>query len=48
VGWMQDRMLSEGCLKASELNLFELVDDANDAAQIILRHIRMGGLAVDE
>ena len=42
IEWMQDRMVAEGCLSAAELNLFELVDDANQAAQVILKHIRMG------
>jgi len=32
VEWMQDRMVAEGCLSAAELNLFELVGDANEAA----------------
>ena len=41
IEWMQDRMVAEGCLSAAELNLFELVDDANQAAQVILKHIRM-------
>jgi len=45
---MQQRMLAEGCLSAADLNLFELVDSANDAAQIILKHIRMGEFAVEE
>ena len=42
IEWMQDRMVAEGCLSAAELNLFELVVDANQAAQVILKHIRMG------
>jgi len=46
--WMQQRMLAEGCLSAADLNLFELVDSANDAAQIILKHIRMGEFAAEE
>ncbi len=41
VDWMKERMLAEGCLSESELNLIEIVDDAADAAKIILRHIRM-------
>ena len=39
--WMQERMIAEGCLAESELNLFEIVDDAAEAAKVILRHIRM-------
>ena len=45
VEWMQDRMVAEGCLSAAELNLFELVGDANEAAQVILKHIRVGEFA---
>jgi len=41
VDWMKERMLTEGCLSESALNLIEIVDDAADAAKIILRHIRM-------
>jgi uncharacterized protein (TIGR00730 family) len=41
VEWMQQRMLAEGCLSESELNLFEIVDDAAEAAKIIMRHIHM-------
>tara|TARA_B110000967_G_scaffold197594_1_gene229518 strand:+ start:3283 stop:3942 length:660 start_codon:yes stop_codon:yes gene_type:complete len=41
VDWMKERMLAEGCLSESELNLIEIVDAAADAAKIILRHIRM-------
>jgi uncharacterized protein (TIGR00730 family) len=41
VDWMKERMLAEGCLSESELILIEIVDDAADAAKIILRHIRM-------
>ena len=48
VVWMQDRMVAEGCLSAAELNLFELVGDANEAAQVILKHIRVGEFAPNE
>ena len=48
IEWMQDRMVAEGCLSAAELHLFELVDDANEAAQVILKHIRMGEFASNE
>jgi uncharacterized protein (TIGR00730 family) len=48
VEWMQDRMVAEGCLSAAELNLFELVGDANEAAQVILKHIRVGEFAPNE
>jgi uncharacterized protein (TIGR00730 family) len=48
VEWMQDRMVAEGCLSAAELNLFELVGDTNEAAQVILKHIRVGEFAPNE
>ena len=48
IQWMQDRMVAEGCLSTAELNLFELVDNANEAAQVILKHIRMGAFAPNE
>ncbi len=41
IEWMQQRMIAEGCITESELNLFEIVDDAGEAAKVILRHIRM-------
>ena len=41
VDWMKERMIAEGCLSQSELDLIQVVDDAADAAEIILRHIRM-------
>jgi|TARA_B110000879_G_C11176125_1_gene516062 uncharacterized protein (TIGR00730 family) len=41
IQWMRERMLAEGSLSESELNLVEVVDDAAEAAKIILRHIRM-------
>jgi uncharacterized protein (TIGR00730 family) len=41
IQWMRERMLAEGTLSESELNLVEVVDDAAEAAKIILRHIRM-------
>ena len=48
VEWMQDRMVAEGCLSAAELNLFEWVGDSNEAAQVILKHIRVGEFAPNE
>jgi len=41
IQWMRERMLAEGSLSESELNLVEVVDDAAEAAKIIMRHIRM-------
>ena len=40
IDWMRQRMLSEGCLTQSELDLIQLVDDAEEAVAMILRHIR--------
>ena len=40
IDWMGQRMLSEGCLTRSELDLIQLVDDAEEAVALILRHIR--------
>jgi uncharacterized protein (TIGR00730 family) len=48
IDWIQERMVSEGCVTSAELNLFELVDDAAEAAQVILKHIRMGEFAPNE
>jgi uncharacterized protein (TIGR00730 family) len=48
VEWMQERMVAEGCLSTADLNLFELVDDAAEAAQVILKHIRMGEFSPNE
>ena len=41
-------MIAEGCISAADLNLFELVEDASEAAQVILKHIRMGEFAPNE
>ncbi len=48
IDWMQERMIAEGCISAADLNLFELVEDASEAAQVILKHIRMGEFAPNE
>jgi hypothetical protein len=32
-------MLAQGCISPDELNLFQLVDTSDEAAQIILSHI---------
>ena len=48
IDWMQERMIAEGCVSAADLNLFELVEDASEAAQVILKHIRMGEFAPNE
>lgn len=48
IDWMQERMVSEGCLSESDLNLIEIVDDAADAAKVIMRHIRMSETVVPD
>jgi predicted Rossmann-fold nucleotide-binding protein len=42
VDWIKQRMLDEKCISEEELELFELVDNSEQAAEVILRHIRMG------
>jgi len=39
--WMETTMQGTGCIGAHELNLFSLVDTAEDAAAVILHHVRM-------
>ena len=48
IDWMQERMVSEGCLSESDLNLIEIVDDAADAAKVIMRHMRMSETVVPD
>ncbi len=38
VQWMQDTMLTNGCIGDKDLDLFHLVDTPADAAAIVLRH----------
>jgi uncharacterized protein (TIGR00730 family) len=39
IDWLQNTMQASGCVSASELSLFQLVDDADSAAKIIIdRH----------
>ena len=40
IEWMRERMLSEGCLTQSELDLIQVVEDAAEAVSVILAHIR--------
>ena len=42
VDWIKQRMLEEGCISEAELELFQLVDNSEQAAQVILRHIHSG------
>lgn len=42
VDWIKQRMLDEHCISEQELRLLQLVDTSEEAAQVILRHIRMG------
>ena len=41
VDWMRNTMLANGCIEERELHLFNVVDDAESAAKIILQHARM-------
>jgi predicted Rossmann-fold nucleotide-binding protein len=41
IHWIEDKMLSEGCISPEDLGLFTVVDTAEEAAQIILRHSKM-------
>jgi len=38
MGWIKDRMLSEGCIKAEDLALIQLTDDPEEVANGIERH----------
>lgn len=42
VDWIKQRMLEEGCISEAELELFQLVDNSEQAAQVIQRHIHSG------
>lgn len=39
--WMKNTMLEEGCIDEKDLHLFSVVDEPEDAAKIILQHMRM-------
>ena len=39
VDWIVQRMLEQGCISADELDLFKLVDNSQEAADLILQHI---------
>jgi uncharacterized protein (TIGR00730 family) len=41
IDWMKNTMLANGCINERELHLFNVVDDADAAAKIILQHARM-------
>ena len=43
VDWIVQRMLEQGCILEAELDLFKLVDNSQEAAELILQHIREGG-----
>lgn len=40
--WCMLRMLDKGRISEEQLELFQLVDNSEQAAEVILRHIRMG------
>jgi hypothetical protein len=42
VDWIKLCILDEGCISEEQLGLFLLVDNSEQAAQVILRHICMG------
>ena len=39
VDWIVQRMLDQGCISEDELDLFKLVDNSHQAAELILQHI---------
>jgi len=41
INWMENKMYSEGCISRQDLGLLTLVDNAEEAAKIILRHSKM-------
>ena len=41
VDWIVGRMLEQGCISDEELYLFNLVDTSEEAAELILQHMRM-------
>ncbi|WIO73129.1 TIGR00730 family Rossman fold protein [Porticoccaceae bacterium LTM1] len=41
IDWMIDQMISRGCITERELQLITLVDNADQAAEVILKHVRM-------
>ncbi len=41
IDWLRNTMLANGCINERELHLFNVVDDADAAAKIILQHARM-------
>lgn len=43
VDWMKLRMLDQGCISEQELDLFQLVDTGEQAANLILQHIDQVG-----
>lgn len=43
VDWIVQRMLEQGCILEAELDLFKLVDNSQEAAELILQHIREDG-----
>lgn len=47
VDWIVGRMLEQGCISDEELHLFNLVDTSEEAAELILQHMRMGSANQD-
>lgn len=38
VGWLRTRMLAEGCIDEADLDLFQVCDDPEEAANLIMTH----------
>ncbi len=40
IDWIEDTMIKHGCIEQVERDLLQVVDNADDAAKIILRHVQ--------
>ena len=47
VNWLKERVVAVECLTEQEFALFEVVDSAEDAAAVILRHVAMSRQSED-
>lgn len=48
IDWIKQKMLKEGCLCEEELDLFQLVDSGEQAAEVILEHLAESMSATEE
>jgi uncharacterized protein (TIGR00730 family) len=48
IDWIKLQMLKEGCLCEEELDLFQLVDSGEQAAEVILEHLAESMSATEE